>query len=72
MAPEGDLCRSADRAELRPGVVGHHCIGLLDERIDWLPGTAAHEVGQSLNVIRFLRIQLGREAVAAGSIRLSS
>ncbi len=62
MAPEGDLCRSADLAELRLRVVGHHCVGLLDERVDRLRGAAAHEVGQSLDVIRFLRVQLRSEA----------
>ena len=62
MAPEGDLRRSADLAELRFGIVSHHRVGLLDERVDRLLGAAAHEVGQGLDVVRFLRIQLGREA----------
>src|SRR5262245_14820520 len=44
--------------ELRVGVVGDHCIGLLDERIDRLLGAAMHEVGQGLDVVRFLCIQL--------------
>src|SRR5438034_8302869 len=62
VAPECYLCRSADLAELRFGVVADGRIGLLDERIDGLFGAAAHEVGQGLDVIRFLRIQFRREA----------
>jgi len=62
VAAECDLCRSANPAELRLGVVVQHRIGLLNECIDRLFGAATHKVGQGLNVIRPSSIQLGREA----------
>ena len=40
MASEGDLRRSADLAELRLSIVGQHCIGLPDERVERLLSTA--------------------------------
>src|SRR5208282_943586 len=52
VAPEGDLCRSTDLAELRLRVVIDHCVRYLDERVERLLGAAAHEVGQTLDVIR--------------------
>jgi hypothetical protein len=45
VAPERDLGRSADLAELRFGIVGDHGIRLSDECVDRLCGAAPHEVG---------------------------
>ena len=62
MAPECDLRRRADLAQLGFGIVRDHRIRVLKERRDRLRWPAAYKSGQGLNVVRPRRIKLWREA----------
>ena len=61
---EGDQGRSADLAQHRARVVGDGCLGLGQERVQWLGGAATHEVRQRVHELRPLDVHLGREAPA--------
>src|SRR5215470_2016310 len=59
---ESDLRGRSNRSELRRGVMADHRVRLLDERSDRLHRTATHEIGERLDVLRLLRVELRREA----------
>jgi hypothetical protein len=58
---EGDQGRNVDVAQRRARVVGEDRVGLSQERVHGLGGTATHEVHQRVDELRPFDVHLGRE-----------